>query len=75
LYSSQNIITKIKSRRVRFAGHVTRMEEERKAYKVSVGRPQGKRPLGDRRADGRTGYEWILGRLDGVCEVNSVGSE
>jgi hypothetical protein len=46
LYSSQNIITKIKSRRMRFAGHVTRMEEGRKVYKVSVGRPQGKRPLG-----------------------------
>jgi hypothetical protein len=35
-----------KSRRMRWAGHVARMGEERKVYKVLVGRPEGKRPLG-----------------------------
>jgi hypothetical protein len=39
----------IKSRRMRWAGHVARMEEERKVYRVLVGRPEGKRPLGRRR--------------------------
>ena len=36
----------IKSRRMRWAGHVARMDEERGAYKVLVGKPEGKRPLG-----------------------------
>jgi hypothetical protein len=42
LYSSQNIVTVIKSRRMRWAGHVARMEEGR-GFRVSVGRPEGKR--------------------------------
>jgi hypothetical protein len=46
LFSSQNIIRQIKSRRMRWAGHVARMEEEIKLYKVLVGKPEGKRPLG-----------------------------
>jgi hypothetical protein len=46
LYSSSSIIRQIKSRRVRWAGNVARMEEERKVYKVLVGKPEGKRPLG-----------------------------
>jgi hypothetical protein len=37
LYSSPDIIRQVKSRRMRWAGHVTRMEEERKVYKVLVG--------------------------------------
>jgi hypothetical protein len=45
LYSSPNIIRQIKSRRVRWAGHVARMGEERKVYKVLVGKPEGSRPL------------------------------
>jgi hypothetical protein len=39
LYSSPNITTHIKSRRLRWAGHVVRMGEERKVYKVLVGEP------------------------------------
>jgi hypothetical protein len=35
-----------KSRRMRLAGHVTRTEEKRKAYRILVGKPEGKRPLG-----------------------------
>ncbi|KAJ4445427.1 hypothetical protein ANN_07232 [Periplaneta americana] len=45
LYSSPDIII-IKSRRLRWAGHVARMSESRNAYRVLVGRPEGKRPLG-----------------------------
>jgi hypothetical protein len=46
LYSSPNIIRVIKSRRMRWAGHVARMGEGRGVYMVLVGRPEGRRPLG-----------------------------
>jgi hypothetical protein len=46
LYSSTNIVRVIKSRRMRWAGHVTRMGEGRGVYRVLFGRPEGKRPLG-----------------------------
>ena len=46
LYSSPNIVRVIKSRRMRWAGHVARMGEERGAYRVLVGKPAGKRPVG-----------------------------
>jgi hypothetical protein len=46
LYSPPNIISQIKSRRMRWEGHVARMGEERNVYKVLVGKPEGKRPLG-----------------------------
>ena len=46
LYSSPNIFRVIKSRRMRLAGHVARIGERRGVYKVLVGKPEGKRPLG-----------------------------
>jgi len=46
LYSLPNSIRVIKSRRMRWAGHVTRMGERRGAYRDLVGKPKGKRPLG-----------------------------
>ncbi|KAJ4444847.1 hypothetical protein ANN_06644 [Periplaneta americana] len=46
LYSSPDIIRNIKSRRLRWAGHVARMGESRNAYRVLVGRLEAKRPLG-----------------------------
>ena len=46
LYSSSNIVRVIKWRRMRWVGHVARMGEERGAYRVLVGKPEGKRPLG-----------------------------
>ena len=45
LYSSPNIVRVIKSRRMRWAWHVVRMEEGRGVHKVLVGKPEGKRPL------------------------------
>jgi hypothetical protein len=45
LYSSPSIITIIKSRMI-WAGHVARMGEKRNAYRLFVGKPEGKRPLG-----------------------------
>jgi hypothetical protein len=46
LYCSPNIVRVIKSRRMIWAGHVASMEEVRGVYKVLVGKPEGKRPLG-----------------------------
>jgi hypothetical protein len=46
LYSSPNIIRMIKSRRMRWAGHVAQMAAKRNAYRILVGKPEGKRPLG-----------------------------
>jgi hypothetical protein len=46
LYSSSNIVEVIKSRRMRWTAHVARMGEGRGVYRVLVGRPEGKRPLG-----------------------------
>ena len=46
LYSSPNIVRVIKSRRMRWVGHVARMGEERGVCRVLVGKPEGRRPLG-----------------------------
>jgi hypothetical protein len=46
LYSSQNIIRMIMSRKMRWAGNVARMGKKRNAFKIWVGKPEGKRPLG-----------------------------
>jgi hypothetical protein len=71
LYSSPNIVRVIKSRRMRWAGHVARMGEGRGVYRVLVGSPEGKRPLGrprrrwehniklDLREIGIDGANWI----------------
>jgi hypothetical protein len=71
LYSSPNIVTVIKSRRMRWAGHVARMGVGRAFCRVLVGKPEGKRPLGrprrrwednikmDLREIGIDGANWI----------------
>jgi hypothetical protein len=71
LYSPPDIIRQVKSRLMRWAGHVARMGEERKVYKVLVGKPEGKIPLGrprrkwedgirmDLREIGLGGVDWI----------------
>ena len=46
LYRSPNIVRVIKFRRLRWAGHIARMEEGRSAFKILTGKPTGKRPLG-----------------------------
>ena len=46
MYRSPNIVRVIKSRRLRWAGHGTRMEDGRSAFKILTGKPTGKRPLG-----------------------------
>ena len=46
VFHSPYIVRVIKSRRLRWAGHVARMEEDRSAFKILTGKPTGKRPLG-----------------------------
>ena len=46
LYRSPNILRVIKSRRLRWAGHIVRIEEGRSAFKILTGTPTGKRSLG-----------------------------
>jgi hypothetical protein len=60
LYSFPDIIKQVKSRRMRWAGHLARMGEERKLYKVLVGKPEGKRPLGRPRRRWEDGIRMYL---------------
>jgi hypothetical protein len=49
-----------KSRRIRWVGHVALIGERRGVYRVLVGKPEGKRPLGDPGVDGRIILRWIF---------------
>jgi hypothetical protein len=60
LYSSQNIIRQIKSRRMRWTGHVALMGEERKVYRILMGKPEGKRSLGRPRRRWENGIRMVL---------------
>ena len=64
LYCSPNIVRVIKSRRMRWAGHVACMVEERGVYRVLVGKPEGKRPLGRPRRRWVGNIRWISRRWD-----------
>jgi hypothetical protein len=67
LYSSPSIIRIIKSRSMRWAGHVARMGEKRNAYRLLVGKPEGKRPLA------RPRHRWVdLGEV-GWSDVDWIG--
>jgi hypothetical protein len=59
----QNIIRQMNSRRMRWAGHVASMGEERKVYKVLVGKPEGKRPPGRKRRILEDGIRMDLGEI------------
>jgi hypothetical protein len=64
LYSSPNIVQVIKWRRMRWAGHVVRMGEERGVYRVLVGKLEGKRPLGRPKRRWVENIRWISRRWD-----------
>jgi hypothetical protein len=69
LYSSPNIIPVIKSRRLRWAGHVARMGESRGAYRALVRKPEGRRPLG------RPGRRWEDSIKMDLREVGCGGAD
>jgi len=64
LYCSPNVVRVIKSRRMRWAGHVARMGEMRSVYRVLFGKPEGKRPLERPGVDGRIILRWIFRKWD-----------
>jgi hypothetical protein len=67
LHSSPSMGRTIKSRRMRWAGHVARMGEMRGIHRDLVGKPEGKRPLGrprDPGVDGRIILRWIFRKWD-----------
>jgi hypothetical protein len=87
LYSSPNIVRVIKSRRMRWVGHVARRGEGRGVYRVLVGRPEGKRPLGrprrrwedsikldlrETRIDGANWIQLAQDRVQWRASVNTV---
>jgi hypothetical protein len=63
LYSSPSIIRIMKSRRMRWAGYVARMGEKRSAYRLLVGKPEGKKPLG------RSSRKWVDNIMTDLVEV------
>jgi hypothetical protein len=73
LYSSPNIIRVIKSRRMRWTGHVARMVEERGAKWILVGRPEGRNHLEDPGVDGRIILKWIFKKWDGGMDWIDMG--
>ena len=66
LYSSPNIVRVIKSRRMRWTGHVACMGEERGVYRVLLGKPEGRRPLG------RSRRRWVDNIRTDLQEVECV---
>ncbi|KAJ4448583.1 hypothetical protein ANN_10602 [Periplaneta americana] len=72
VYSSPDIIRNIKSRRLRWAGHVARMGESRNAYRVLVGRPEGKKSLGRPRRRWEDNIKMDLRRWDIMVEIGLI---
>jgi hypothetical protein len=71
LYSSPNIVRVIKSRRMKWAGHVARMGEGRDVYRVLVGMPESKRPLGRPRRRWEDNIKLDLTEI-GIDEANWI---
>ena len=68
LYSLPNIVRVVKSRRMRWAGYMTRMGEGRDVYRVLMGKPEGKRPLGRPRRRWEDNIKTDLQEVGGGCE-------
>jgi hypothetical protein len=72
LYSSPSISRIIKSRRMRWTGHVARKREKRNAYRLLLGKPEGKRPLGRPRRRRLDNIRMDLGEV-GWSDVDWIG--
>jgi hypothetical protein len=66
-YSLTNIVRVVKSRRMRWTGHVARMGQGRGVYRVLVGKPEGKRPLGRPRRRWEDNIKMDLQEVGGAC--------
>ena len=73
VYSLPNIVRVVKSRRMRWAGHVARMGEDRGVHRVLVGKPEGKRPLGRPRRRCEDNIKMDLQEVEG-WRLGGVGS-
>jgi hypothetical protein len=69
LYSLPNILRVIKTRRMRWAGRVARMGEGRDVCRILVGKPEGKKQLGDPGEDGRIILGWTFRKWDVVVRT------
>ena len=67
LYSLPNIVRVVNSRRMRWTGHVACMGEGRGVYRVLVGKPEGKRPLGRPRRRWEDNIKMDLQEVGGCC--------
>ena len=67
MYSLPNIVRVVKSRRMRWAGHVARMGEGRDVHRVLIGKPEGKRPLGRPRRRWEDNIVTDLQEVGGGC--------
>ena len=72
LYPSPNIIRVIKSRRLWWTGHVARMGKSRGAYKVLMGKREGRNHLEEPGADRRIILKWVLGKWEGWTWTGSI---
>ena len=66
LYSLPNIVRVVKSRRMRWAGHVAHMGEEKGVHRILVGKPEGKRPLGRPSRRWEDNIKMVLREVGGV---------
>jgi hypothetical protein len=74
LYSLPNIVGVIKSRILKWAGHVALMEEKRVVYRVLVGKPEGKRPLGRTRCRWEDNIKMDLQEVEYGYGLDRAGS-
>jgi hypothetical protein len=73
LYCLPNIVRVVKSRRMRWAGHVARMGERRDVHRALVGKPEGKRPSGRPRRRWEINIKIDLEEVEGVVKIGWSG--
>jgi hypothetical protein len=73
LYSLRNIVRVVKSRQIKWAGHVARMREDRRVHRMLVEKPEGKRPLGRPRRRWEDNIKMDLQEVGGRGEIVGTG--
>jgi hypothetical protein len=75
LYSLPNIVRAVKSRRMRWVGHVARMGKGRGVHRILVGKPEGKRPLGRNRRSWEYNIKLDLQEVGGGRDLMELGQD